>query len=105
MNTRLFPRVPVHLEVTYRDGEELRSAFVDSLSGGGVFIRTSRPLPPGTEIVMDIRLDQDQAADEPLRVRGKVVWDRLVGRHDGMGVQFTEEPPPRLRKLLTREGA
>lgn len=95
---RVFPRVPVHLEVHYDDASEL----VDSLSEGGVFIRTGRPLPPGTELVMDIHLDDGEEA--PIRVKGKVVWDRLVGRQDGMGVRFEEALPPRLKKLLTARG-
>jgi type IV pilus assembly protein PilZ len=103
MDTRVYPRIPVHLEVSYRDGEDLASSYVESLSGGGVFIRTSRPLPIGTEILMEIRLED--ASQPPIRVRGKVVWERLVGRADGMGVQFVEEPPENLRKLLTRKSA
>lgn len=103
MEGRGFPRVPVHLSVSYRDGAELRSSYVDSLSHGGVFIQTARPLPIGTEIIMEIKLED--AHEPPIQVRGKVVWERLVGRQDGMGVQFTEEPPDRLRKLLTAKGA
>lgn len=92
---RVFPRVPVHLAVHYDDAADL----IDSLSEGGVFIRTQRPLPPGTEIVMDIHVEDGD--ENPIRVPGKVVWDRLVGRKDGMGVQFQGDTPPRLKKLLT----
>jgi type IV pilus assembly protein PilZ len=96
-------RVPVHLEIRYRDGADLASSFVSSLSGGGVFIKTSRPLPIGTELVMEIGVET--AETEPVRVRGRVVWDRLIGRDDGMGVQFLEPAPERLKKLLTQKGA
>jgi type IV pilus assembly protein PilZ len=95
---RSFPRVPVHLAVRYRSEAELAGTFIDSLSGGGVFIRTSRPLPIGTELLMQITLD-DQGPD-PIHVRGRVVWDRVTGRQDGMGVQFLEPPPERLKKIL-----
>ena len=103
--SRSFPRVPVHLQVRYQSGAELAQSFIESLSGGGVFIRTSQPLPIGTELVMDISVVDSGADPEPIRVRGKVVWERLVGREDGMGVTFTEPPPDRLKKLLTAEAS
>jgi type IV pilus assembly protein PilZ len=96
---RSYPRVPVHFQVRYRSGAELASSFIDSLSGGGVFIRTTRPMPIGTELVMEITLD-DQGP-EPILVRGRVVWERLLNRQDGgMGVQFLEPPSERLKKIL-----
>src|SRR5262245_5074090 len=97
---RLSPRLPVHLSVRYEDGAELAASFIRSLSRGGVFIRTSRPLPIGTDLVMEIHLDA-----EPIRVRGRVVWGRLAGRDDGMGVAFQEELPERLKNLLTAKVA
>lgn len=97
---RAFPRLPVHLEVRYVDGAALASSFIASLSSGGVFIRTSRPLPIGTELTLEIHLD-DQPGQPPIRVRGRVVWERLAGREDGMGVQFVEPLPDRLKNLLT----
>ncbi len=101
--SRSFPRLPVHLQVRYQSGAELAQSFIDSLSTGGVFIRTSQPLPIGTDLLMDIHIEG--ADPEPIRVRGKVVWERLVGREDGMGVSFTEPPPDRLKKLLTTEAS
>lgn len=96
-------RVPVHLAVSYRDASELASSVITSLSGGGVFIKTSKPLPIGTDLVLEILLDDDPGP--PVRVRGRVVWDRLVGRDDGMGIRFSEELPERLRKVLTARGS
>jgi uncharacterized protein (TIGR02266 family) len=101
MDTRSFPRIPVHLNVRYRTDADFQACFIDSLSGGGVFIRTSRPMPIGTEITMEIEIE----GHEPVAVRGKVVWGRLVGRDDGMGVQFLDPPPDRLKKLLTSKVA
>ena len=98
---RLTPRLPVHLSVRYQDGSDLAASYIRSLSCGGVFIRTSRPLPIGTELVMEIHLEETQ----PICVRGKVVWGRLAGRDDGMGVAFQEELPERLKNLLTAKVA
>src|SRR5262249_3372083 len=99
LDSRVFPRIPVHLKVTYRDGAELQSSMIESLSQGGVFIRTARPLPIGTEILMEIEVESD--SEGPVLIRGRVVWERLIGRADGMGVKFLEPVPERLKKVLT----
>jgi uncharacterized protein (TIGR02266 family) len=104
---RAFPRVPVRLAVHYRTDGELRSSLIQSLSAGGVFIRTSRPLAIGTPLTMEIHIDADPTA-QPICIEGKVVWERLIGQDnlpDGMGVEFTEAPPEPLRKFLTAEVA
>ncbi len=101
-HTRSHPRIPVHLEVRYRDGDDLRSSFVDSLSFGGVFIRTRKPLPIGTELTMEISLENGETS--PVVVRGQVVWDRLFDKDGGMGVKFLDEPPEALKKVLTQKG-
>ena len=106
MEHRSYPRIPVHLPVHLADREgQLGAALIDSLSGGGVFIRTSRPLPIGTELVMDIYPEEGA---KPVRIRGQVVWERLIGRsdpQDGMGVRFLEPFPDDLRNLLTAKVA
>jgi type IV pilus assembly protein PilZ len=104
---RAFPRVPVHLAVLYRSADDLREATIESLSRGGVFIRTRAPLPIGTPITIEISLaDQD---DPPVTLRGRVAWTRGgVGTNadlEGMGVEFLDPLPPSLRKILTQGGA
>jgi uncharacterized protein (TIGR02266 family) len=94
---REFPRVPVHLAVEYADGQELASCYIQSLSEGGVFVRTSRPLPIGTDVLMEIRVGAEGAG---IRIRGQVVWERLAGRDDGMGLRFLDPLPPALRQYL-----
>jgi uncharacterized protein (TIGR02266 family) len=101
----LFQRVPVHLAVRYPSGQHLRESYIDSLSGGGVFIRTSAPLAIGTELAMEIVVEGEA---KPVRVRGQVVWERLYqerpersDRPQGMGVRFLEPVPPALARLLT----
>jgi uncharacterized protein (TIGR02266 family) len=100
-DSRLSPRLNVHLAVNYQSGVDLASSYIDSLSQGGVFIRTSRPMPIGTELTMEITVkDAVQVA-----IRGRVVWERLIGREDGMGVAFLDPLPDRLRNLLTEKVA
>jgi uncharacterized protein (TIGR02266 family) len=99
---RIHPRVPAQLAVRFVDGQDFRAAWVSSLSQGGLFIRTQHPLPIGTDIIMEIELVGDLA---PIRMQGKVIWDRLAGRTGGMGIAFTDSIPDRLRKLLTDPGS
>jgi Tfp pilus assembly protein PilZ len=72
VETRVHRRLALHLPVTYRDGADLAASYIDSLSEGGVFIRTSRPLPIGTELVMEIEVKETDL-EGPVRIRGKVV--------------------------------
>ena len=75
---RQHPRIPVSLTVSYPSKGALARDLISDLSPGGVFIRTSQPLPIGTEI--DCRCC---IADEepPIGVRGKVVWLRSGPAH------------------------
>jgi type IV pilus assembly protein PilZ len=106
VNQRRFPRVPVHLAMTYRSAAELRAATIETLSEGGVFIRTRAPLPIGTPIDLDITV-QDQEHGS-ITLRGKVVWVRPapdldrgdVDLPEGMGVAFLDTPPEPLLRLL-----
>jgi type IV pilus assembly protein PilZ len=96
---RAAPRVPVTLAVQYRTGDELHRDRVLNRSAGGLFIRTSRPLPIGTELDLVIEI----AGQPPIRQRARVVWERLLGKNapphepEGMGVQFAEPIDSRLR--------
>lgn len=102
-NKRLFPRVPVHLAVTYRSASELRAATIETLSEGGVFIKTRAPLPIGTPITVEISLEDH--GDKPVVIPGKVAWIKQQGDTgggpEGMGIAFTEALPAALRKILT----
>jgi uncharacterized protein (TIGR02266 family) len=98
-NRRGAPRIPVSLTVQFGSGGEFQRAVIINRSPGGVFIRTSKPLPIGTAIELVIKI----AGEQPIRQRGKVVWERLLGKGapphepEGMGVQFEEPIDPRLK--------
>jgi uncharacterized protein (TIGR02266 family) len=97
MERRAAPRIPATLTVQYRSGDELRRDLVTDRSRGGMFIRTSRPLPIGSVLELVIEV----AGQPPRRVRARVVWERLLGRDvrpegpPGMGVCFEAplDPP------------
>jgi type IV pilus assembly protein PilZ len=81
---RQHPRVPVSLKVSYLSKGALARDLVTDLSPGGLFIRTSRPLPIGTEVELEVFIGDDPG----LIVAGRVVWLR-DNQAEGMGIQFT----------------
>jgi len=92
--TRATPRLPVSLSVTYSNEGEMVRDVVSNLGGGGLFIRTTRPLPIGTPIEMAIQL-----GDETLKQKGRITWARGLPI-DGMGVRFDDPIDPRLTALV-----
>ena len=91
-HARAHPRAPLAMKVRYTTPEGKQ---FDSLTGGigagGLFIESSAPLAPGTELSVEFALP-----DRPLEkynVKAKVAWARSKPeRHllfPGMGVQFT----------------
>jgi uncharacterized protein (TIGR02266 family) len=78
---RVHPRYQVELQVLCTS--ELRTMQVASqdVSLGGVFLRTTKPEPPGTAVSLAMRLPDGQA----LAVAGQVVH---MLRGVGMGVEF-----------------
>jgi type IV pilus assembly protein PilZ len=95
---RAHERIPVSLKVSYPSRGDLQKDLVTDLSPGGLFIRTSKPLPIGTEIELEVQV---AAEDPPITVRGKVVWLRSAkGPHEGMGIQFRGLMGPVLVELV-----
>jgi type IV pilus assembly protein PilZ len=100
---RKFDRLPVSLKVAYKSRGELAADLVTDLSPGGLFIRTSKPLEIGTEVELQILIEE---GEEPMQIRGKVVWLRVTpDKRDGMGIQFTGVLGPVLHDLVHRRAA
>ena len=97
---RQHPRVPVALKVAYRSKGDLQKDLVTDLSPGGLFVRTSKPLAIGTEVDLEVTLED---ADMPMHVRGKVVWLRQRHGPEGMGIQFTGVMGPVLAELIDKK--
>ncbi|WP_062268833.1 PilZ domain-containing protein [Endozoicomonas arenosclerae] len=77
------------LSLTIKDSSSLYSSYMPFISGGGLFIPTSKRYSLGDEVF--IRLTLMDEADK-LPVPGKVVWITPQGsaRMAGIGVQFTD---------------
>ena len=97
---RQHPRVPVALKVAYLSKGDLQKDLVTDLSPGGLFVRTSKPLAIGTEVDLEVTLED---ADMPMHVRGKVVWLRQRHGPEGMGIQFTGVMGPVLAELIDKK--
>lgn len=91
-HARAHPRAPLAVKVRYTTPEGRQ---FDSLTGGigagGMFIESSAPLAPGTELSVEFALPDHPW--EKYKAKAKVAWARnKPERHllfPGMGVQFT----------------
>ncbi|HET6674744.1 MAG TPA: PilZ domain-containing protein [Nitrospiraceae bacterium] len=92
-HSRAHPRAPLAIKVrcTTSEGQQFDS-LTGGIGGGGLFIESSAPLSPGTEMTLEFSLP-DRPADK-YTVKAKVAWTRAKPERyllfPGMGVQFTE---------------
>ncbi|OGW51129.1 MAG: hypothetical protein A2V62_02160 [Nitrospirae bacterium RBG_19FT_COMBO_58_9] len=102
-HVRAHPRAPLALKVRYTTPEGKQ---FDSLTGGigagGLFIESSTPLAPGTELFVEFALPDRPW--EKYQAKAKVAWTRnKPERHllfPGMGVQFTNIDEQARKDLL-----
>jgi uncharacterized protein (TIGR02266 family) len=85
------PRPGRKVEVKYRAGEgEPLQAFTKNIGVGGAFILTTDPAPPGTKLVLTLKVP---SSPELVDIEAEVRWI-VDGKHDeperehGMGVKF-----------------
>lgn len=87
---RAAPRVLVDFEVDYASEENYLFAYVTDISETGIFVRTTTPEQPGTNLNLRFRID----SGPQIEVEGEVIWvnpfrpgsaDNL---HPGMGIRF-----------------
>ncbi|MBI5193740.1 MAG: PilZ domain-containing protein [Nitrospirae bacterium] len=86
---RKFLRASIALSVRVKDADGTDiDAFTGSLSAGGVFLETFKPLPVDHELTIEMHLP---GLEEKTLLSGKVVWNRAVYLDEyppGMGVKF-----------------
>lgn len=85
-------RLPYRLRVDYHTVDEFIIDYTENISRGGAFIRTRRPLTPGTRLQLEINVT---GVPVLMKMRGKVAWVNPPSgpRHrpdlpTGMGVRF-----------------
>jgi len=91
-SVRTKERVPKRLSVSYPDKNSFLKAYTGNISGGGLFIKTSTPLPQGETILLKLQLP---GIPDPLGIECSVAWARkkeeTKGTHPaGMGIKFGE---------------
>ncbi len=104
---RRTPRMLIDLEVDYASEENYLFAYITDISATGIFVRTTTPEAPGTQL--NLRFSSEHAG--PIEVEGEVIWvnpyrpgtpDNL---HPGMGIRFLSldnELRDRLLELIRR---
>ena len=104
---RRAPRMLVDLEVDYASEENYLFAYITDISATGIFVRTTTPEAPGTQL--NLRFSSENAGS--IEVEGEVIWvnpyrpgtpDNL---HPGMGIRFLSldnELRDRLLELIRR---
>jgi type IV pilus assembly protein PilZ len=83
-------RAQITLRVDYKRMNTFFADYTKNISKGGTFIRTTKPLPIGTEFVFVLSVP---ATDEQLRLMGEVKWivaegDATEEQPPGMGIKF-----------------
>ncbi len=100
---RAHPRAPLAIKVhcTTPDGKHFDS-LTGGIGGGGLFIESSTPLPPGTELKVDFALPDRPG--EKFGTRGKVAWIRSKPERyllfPGMGIQFIDIDQNAQKRLI-----
>jgi uncharacterized protein (TIGR02266 family) len=86
------PRIPKSLSLTFKTKDSLIKAYSENASGGGIFIRTPKPLPKGERLLIKLQLPDHPDA---IKIEGEVAWirsDKAADdkRQSGMGIKFLE---------------
>ena len=91
ITTREDQRVKKTLSLSYKDQESFVSAYTSNIGKGGLFIKTSNPLPEGESFILKLKLP---GLVEALKINCIVVWvNKDESRTDmpvGMGLRFVD---------------
>ncbi|MBX3160520.1 MAG: TIGR02266 family protein [Deltaproteobacteria bacterium] len=97
-------RRPIELKVEYKRLNTFFADYTKNISRGGTFIKTSRPLPVGTEFLFKLFIPN---RDEPLTIHGEVqrIVDPSADEEPGMAIKFVyREGDPQAEIARTVEG-
>lgn len=84
---RLDVRSPIELKVEYKRLNTFFADYTKNISRGGTFIKTTRPLPVGTEFLFKLFVP---GRDTPLTIHGEVqrIIDEAADEEPGMAIKF-----------------
>ncbi len=91
-------RGPAEIEVHYRTAQEFLSAYTQNISGGGVFVQTSRLLALNEEVLLRFTLP---GISHRFEIPGLVVWSNPTIRAAsvGMGIKFMKIEPAEVQMI------
>ncbi len=89
------PRAPLSVEVNLESEHNFYAGIAGNVSTGGVFVATYTPPPTGSEVELDLQLDNSA---ERFHLRGVVCWVRSAERATdfapaGCGIRWIELTP------------
>jgi len=82
---REHPRAPIELQVDYKKLNSFFADYTKNISKGGTFIKTQKPLPPGTRFLFRLIVP---GRAEPFELSGEVVHSDGDQGDAGMGIRF-----------------
>jgi type IV pilus assembly protein PilZ len=97
-------RRPIELKVEYKRLNTFFADYTKNISRGGTFIKTSRPLPIGTEFLFKLFVPN---REEPLTIHGEVqrIIAESADEEAGMAIRFVyREGDPQLEIARIVEG-
>jgi len=88
-NRRKYQRRPISMLVKYRSLDSFFNDYAINISHGGMFIKTRRPLPRGSEVEIEFEL---AGMTRTFKTAGRVVRVIFPGEDEdepaGMGIEF-----------------
>lgn len=84
---RSSPRVALGTTVTFRLNQTILTSVTSNISRGGIAVRSTNPLPPGTEVRLRLRLPPES---REIEADARVAWS---DPRCGMGLQFSNVCP------------
>ncbi len=80
---------PARLKIRYKRPQTFQREFRENLERGGTYIKTPKPLERGRRCAFELTVP---GLDEPLKLRGMVVWSSASGdaegREPGMAIDY-----------------
>jgi len=94
-------RTRTRIRISFKKASDFFRAYIGNLSGGGLFIKTTKSLPVGTLSDLEFTLP---GSNQVIRTTGKVAWTRSKDMSTekmppGMGIQFIDMNPEDKRLL------
>ena len=90
---RRHKRRPSDLKVRFRSLRDPAARYAEgvitNVSGGGLFVGTSRPLTVGDDVHLIIDVVTPLGENEQIDIDARVIWVKHKTNDEGMGLQFT----------------